>query len=211
MHFHAWWLFAVTAFFVSATPGPNMLHIMARSVELGLARSTAAMAGCFAAVVSLLAASALGLTAVLLAVPGAFTAMRWAGAAYLLYLGLRAWTAPVTASCDPAVVGSSARKPSSWRVFRIAFMVGMSNPKALLFAAALLPQFIDPALPRGPQFMTMIVTFGVIETAWYFVYALGGRSLATYLTRPAAQRAFNRLTGGLFMAFGAALLGSRAV
>lgn len=210
MALSTWWLFVVTVFFVSATPGPNMLHVMARSVELGLARSTAAMAGCFIAVLVLLTASAMGLSAVLLTMPGALTALRWLGAAYLVYLGVRAWTAPVVG--DAAADGAGRPAPSLplWRVFRTGFAVGISNPKALVFVAALLPQFIDPALPKVPQLGVMVATFGVIEFGWYFVYALGGRSLAAHLTRPAMKRAFNRLTGGLFMAFGLALIGARS-
>jgi threonine/homoserine/homoserine lactone efflux protein len=208
MALHTWWLFVVTVFFVSGTPGPNMLHVMSRSVQLGLAASIAAMAGCLIAVLMLLSASALGLTALLLAVPGAFAVLRYAGAAYLIYLGYRAWTS------NDAVIeagkGAAMPKVAPWRVFRGGFAVGISNPKALLFAAAFLPQFIDPSFPKAPQFAVMVATFAVIETAWYFVYALGGQSMAAFLRRPAPRKAFNRFTGGLFVAFGLAMAGSRA-
>ncbi len=208
MALHTWWLFAMTVFFVSGTPGPNMLHVISRSVELGLAASMAAMAGCLLAVLLLLSASALGLTALLLAVPGAFAVLRYAGAAYLIYLGYRAWTSSDTA-IEPGT-GAVRAKIAPWRVFRGGFAVGISNPKALLFAAAFLPQFIDPAVSKPPQFAVMVVTFAVIETAWYFVYALGGQTMAAFLSRPAPRKVFNRLTGGLFVAFGLAMAGSRA-
>ncbi|WP_226016796.1 LysE family translocator [Novosphingobium sp. FKTRR1] len=207
MALHTWWLYAVTVFFVSATPGPNMLHVMARSIELGLVRSFAAMAGCFVAVLSLLSASALGLTALLLAIPGAFTVLRLAGAAYLIWLGYNAWTAKDA----PIDIGSGevSAALSPWRVFAKAFAVGISNPKALLFAAAFLPQFIDASAPKGAQFAVMVATFAVIEISWYFVYAVGGRSIAQFLERPAPRKLFNRLTGGAFVAFGLAMAGSR--
>jgi threonine/homoserine/homoserine lactone efflux protein len=208
MALYTWWLFVMTVFFVSGTPGPNMLHVMSRSVELGLAASIAAMAGCLSAVLLLLSASALGLTALLLAVPGAFAVLRYAGAAYLIYLGYRAWTSHDTA-IEPGT-GAVRAKIAPWRVFRGGFAVGISNPKALLFAAAFLPQFIDPAVSKPPQFAVMVVTFAVIETAWYFVYALSGQSMAAFLSRPAPRKVFNRLTGGLFVAFGLAMAGSRA-
>ena len=205
---HTWWLFVVTVFFVSATPGPNMLHVMARSVELGLVRAMAAMAGCFVAVLSLLTASALGLTALLLAIPGAFAILRYAGAAYLIWLGYKAWTADDA----PIDIGEGAvpANVSGARVFGTAFLVGIGNPKALLFAAAFLPQFIDAAAPKGPQFALMVLTFDVIEISWYFAYALGGRSIAAFLERPAPRKAFNRLTGGLFIVFGLAMAGARS-
>lgn len=207
MAFHTWWLFVVTVFFISGSPGPNMLHVMTRSVEFGLSRSIFAMAGCFVAVVGLLTASALGLAALLAALPGAFTALRVVGAGYLLWLGYRAWTAGGAAVALDAE--GRARTFSAWRVFRTAFGVGISNPKALLFAAAFLPQFIDSTRPELPQFTIMVLTFGVIEVSWFFVYAIGGRSIARALTRPGLQTWFNRVTGGIFVAFGLGMLASR--
>lgn len=208
MALHTWWLFAVTVFFVSGAPGPNMLHVMARSVELGLMRSIAAMAGCFFAVLTLLSASAMGLTALLLAIPGAFAALRYAGAAYLIYLGYKAWTA----GDEPLDIGEDtlAADRAPLRVFSTAFAVGMSNPKALLFAAAFLPQFVDATAPKAPQFAIMVATFAVIEISWFFVYAMAGRRIAVWLERPAPRRVFNRVTGGAFVVFGLAMAGARA-
>jgi len=212
MALHTWWLFVATVFFISASPGPNMLHVMTRSIEHGLTPSIMAMFGCFTAVVCLLAASAAGLTALLLAIPAAFTLLKLAGAAYLVWLGYKAWTAPVEDQDDAANAGLARAEvvPSRWHLFHTGFSIGISNPKALLFAAAFLPLFLDPALPKGGQFAVMVATFGVVEFAWYFTYALGGRGLATWLRRPARRRMFNRLTGGVFVAFGLAIAGTRA-
>ena len=207
MAFHTWWLFVVTVFFISGSPGPNMLHVMTRSIELGLARSTLAMAGCFIAVVMLFSASALGLAALLAALPGAFTVLRVLGAGYLLWLGYKSWTA--SDDTTDIIDGQRTLAISNWRIFRTAFTVGISNPKALLFAAAFLPQFIDSTKPELPQFAVMILTFGVTEISWFFVYALGGRSIASALTRPSLRTLFNRITGGVFVAFGLAMLSSR--
>lgn len=209
MAFHMWWLYAAAVFLVSGTPGPNMLHVMARSIELGLARTIAAMLGCLVAVLCLLTASATGLAAILLALPRAYLVLKLAGAAYLVWLGIKAWMAPVDDSSDDSAVTPIART-SPLRLFATGFSVGISNPKALLFAAAFFPQFIDPALPNGPQFAIMLGTFAVIETAWYFAYALGGRGLARWLRVPRRQRLFNRTTGGLFVLFGLAMAGSEA-
>ncbi|WP_294236417.1 LysE family translocator [uncultured Sphingomonas sp.] len=204
MALHTWWLFVGAVFLLSGTPGPNMLHIMTRSVDMGLRRSVAAMAGCLSAVVLVLAASAAGLTTLLLALPGAFEVIRYAGVAYLLFLGIKAWRAEVA----PVDVGDGAIPPGLSRraVFRGGFLIGISNPKLILFAVAFLPQFINPAEAQAPQFAILVVTFAVIEALWYAVYALGGRSLARYLARPMVKRAFNRLTGAIFMGFGLALL-----
>lgn len=89
-------------------------------------------------------------------------------------------------------------------------MTGLSNPKLIVFAAALFPQFIDPQRPFAPQLAILVGSFVVIESFWYAVYAFGGMRLAAWLRPVARQRLFNRLTGALFVGFGGALLGSRA-
>ncbi|MBU6269154.1 MAG: LysE family translocator [Sphingomonadales bacterium] len=207
MTFQLWCIYCATVFLISATPGPNMLHILSRSVELGLMRSLPAMAGCMTALVVLMAASALGLTALLLALPGAFEILRWVGTGYLVWLGMKAWRTPVAGAGDETAVRDGTGL-SPFAVWRGGFLIAISNPKALLFVAAFLPQFLNPALPKLPQFAILVATFAVIETLWYFTYALGGRGLSGWLQRPASQRLFNRMTGVVFVGFGAALLRS---
>jgi threonine/homoserine/homoserine lactone efflux protein len=204
MTLHAWWLFAVAVFLLCGTPGPNMLHVMTRSIAFGARRSLAAMAGCLTALVLVLAASAAGVSALLAAWPRVFDALRYAGVAYLIFLGIKAWRG----AGSPIDVGSDSL-PVSWsaaRLFRGGFAIGISNPKLLLFAAAFLPQFIDRGSPQAPQFAILVATFAVVESFWYGVYAAGGRTLARYLTRPALRRAFDRVTGAIFIGFGLALL-----
>lgn len=204
MTLHLWWLFVVAVFLLSGTPGPNMLHVMTRSVEFGARRSVAAMAGCLTALVLVLAVSAAGVSALLAAWPRVFDALRYAGVAYLIFLGIKAWRgagSPIDVGEGVLPVTLSAR-----RLFRGGFVIAASNPKLLLFAAAFLPQFVDRALPQAPQFAILVVTFAVIESFWYAVYAFGGRTLARYLTRPALRRAFDRATGVIFVGFGLALL-----
>lgn len=204
MTLQTWWLFVGAVFLLSGTPGPNMLHILSRSVDLGLRRSMAAMAGCLSGIVLVLAASAAGLATLFLAIPGAFEVLRYAGVAYLIFLGVKAWRS----QARPLDVGAAVlpRTVSTAGLFRGGFAISISNPKLILFAAAFLPQFIDPTLPRGPQFAILVGTFAVIESFWYGVYALGGRSLARYLSRPGIKRAFDRVTGVIFIGFGLALL-----
>src|ERR1700754_2164102 len=91
MTLRTWWLFVTAVFLLCGTPGPNMLHVMTRSIRFGFRRSLAAMAGCYSAILLVLSASAAGLTALLMAVPGAFEILRYAGVAYLIWLGVKAW------------------------------------------------------------------------------------------------------------------------
>jgi threonine/homoserine/homoserine lactone efflux protein len=212
MTLHIWWLFVLAVFVLCGTPGPNMLHIMTRSVRFGMRRSMAAMAGCLTALVTVLCASALGLSAVLMASPRLFDSLRYAGVGYLLYLGVKAWRggdAPLDVGVG-AGVGPLAARASAVPLYRGGLVIGFSNPKLLLFATAFLPQFVDRGQPQGPQFAILIATFAVLETIWYAIYAAGGAKLVAYLERPSAMRAFNRVTGGIFIGFGAALLGMRS-
>lgn len=204
MTLHTWWLFAGAVFLLSGTPGPNMLHVMSRSVRFGLRRSVAAMAGCLSAIVAVLSASAAGLTALLLASPRLFDALRYLGVAYLIYLGIKAWRAgnmPIDIGRDTLAPGFGAGQ-----LFRGGFLIGISNPKLILFAAAFLPQFVNRTQPEAPQFAILVATFAAIETGWYAVYGIGGHRLARHLARPALARAFHRITGGIFVGFGLALL-----
>lgn len=211
MTLHTWWLFVGAVFLVSGTPGPNMLHVLSRSVEMGARASVVAMAGCLSAILLLMSASAAGLTTLLLAVPGSFEVLRWAGVAYLTYLGVKAWRSPVAPARHAAQHDArpAPRRRSTWALYRGGFAIAISNPKAILFAAAFFPQFINPAAPKPAQFAILLGTFSVVETGWYCVYALGGRSLARHLERPAIKRAFNRLTGAVFVGFGLALITAR--
>lgn len=110
MTLQTWWLFLGAVFVLSGTPGPNMLHILTRSLRVGLRRSLAAMAGCLSAVVLVLLASAAGLSAVLMASPVLFDILRYAGVAYLVVLGVRAWRGD-DAPSPPRVVPARRHSP----------------------------------------------------------------------------------------------------
>jgi threonine/homoserine/homoserine lactone efflux protein len=204
MSLHIWWLFLATVFVVSGIPGPNMLLIMSHGAQYGLRRTSASMAGCLSALVLMLSVSAAGLGVFLQAWPAMFNALRLIGAAYLVYLGVKAWRAPVSdaaAQDAESPVAAPVRRPGA--LFRNGFLVASSNPKAILFAAALLPQFIDASRPTLPQFGILVATFAVVEVSWYLVYGACGTRIRTTLKSRRVAKAFNRLTGGVFVGFGA--------
>ena len=205
MTLHTWWLFVATVFVVSAIPGPNMLLVMTHGAQHGLRRASATMAGCLSALVLMLAVSAAGLGVFLAAWPTMFNALRMIGAAYLVYMGIKAWRAPADESAAQNVDELTMARPacSRFALFRNGFLVASSNPKAILFAAALLPQFIDATLPKLPQFGVLVATFASIEVSWYLVYAGFGTRLGAKLKSRSVARMFNRLTGGVFVGFGA--------
>jgi threonine/homoserine/homoserine lactone efflux protein len=205
MALSTWWLFVGMTFLISATPGPNMLFVMSCSAKHGLRPSIAAMAGCMTALLTMFTLSAAGLGALLQAFPAVFDALRLGGAAYLAWLGIRSWRAPVledrVGEASPVPMPQASARPLA--LYRQGALIAASNPKAILFAAAFLPQFIHRDAPQIPQFAILLATFGVIETSWYFVYAGFGARLSGFLRRAAVLRTFNRVTGGLFVGFAA--------
>jgi len=202
MSLATWWLYVMMTFMLSATPGPNMLLIMSTSARFGFGAAVATMAGCMSALLAMMTLSALGLGAVLQASPALFNVLRWAGAGYLMYLGIKSWRSPVAREV-PDAAAAIAVIPRPGGLYRRAVMVAASNPKAILFAAAFLPQFIHPQSAKLPQFAILLVTFAVIESTWYLIYAGSGQRLAGYLRRAAVMKAFNRVTGGIFVGFAA--------
>lgn len=205
MTLQSWWVFVVASFLISAMPGPNMLHVMAQSMRHGMARASATMAGCMAGLLLLFGLSALGLSALLSALPQLLTFIKIVGALYLVWIGIKAWrddSAPIDFDAQDGITG----RVTLTELFRGGFLISISNPKALIFAAAFFPQFVNPALPKAPQFAILLATFVVIEMTWYMTYAFGGRTLTRFLRRPEWQRMFNRASGGLFMVFGLSLL-----
>ncbi|NIJ21516.1 threonine/homoserine/homoserine lactone efflux protein [Sphingomonas naasensis] len=205
MALQTWWLYVTAVFLISATPGPNMLHVMVQSIHHGPRRALFSMVGLMTANMLCLIASAAGLGALLKASPGLYDVLRYAGVAYLVWLGIKAWRAPVGGG-DSGDAGSGR---TATALYWTGLGTGLSNPKLIIFAAALLPQFVDLNRPFVPQLAILVLSFAVIEAFWFGVYALGGRSLARWLAPTSRQRLFNRATALLFIGFGGALLGSR--
>lgn len=195
MTLSTWLLYVAAVFVLTVTPGPAVLMCVSTSVNLGPRKALITSLGSTTAVVGLMGLSALGLGALLAASELLFSALKWAGAAYLAYLGVRALLAPAS---DIRVSGgaAAARTP---RLFAQGFLVGMSNPKALLFFGALFPQFLDPAAPQGLQFLVLGATFVFFELGWLTVYALTASRAQRWLQQPHRARQFNRLTGAVFL------------
>ncbi|WP_342618904.1 LysE family translocator [Rhodoferax sp. GW822-FHT02A01] len=203
MTLHTWWLFVAMTFVVSATPGPNMLLVMSHSARFGLRAAVATMCGCMTSLLAMMSISAAGMGVLLHAFPAVFDAMRLAGAAYLAYLGVQGWRAPVADAAEPGATAAPAQPPA--HLYRQGVLVAASNPKAILFAAAFFPQFLNPALPQLGQFAILLSTFAVVEVAWYLVYAVSGHKLSHYLRQARVMRVFNRVTGGIFVGFAAVM------
>jgi len=200
---HTFWLYLGAVVLISATPGPNILYVTTRSIRFGFGAAMLGMTGCLLALAAVLAASVVGISAFMLAVPAAFDILKIAGAAYLIWLGVQAWRAPVA---DLAPTASPRETASRFAHFRGGFLVGISNPKLLVFAAAFFPQFIATDAPWLPQFALLVATFLSIEACTYIMLGLSARGLSRWLGQAVWQRRLNRLSGVIFAGFGCALL-----
>lgn len=194
MTLSTWLLYVAAVFVLTVTPGPSVLMCVSTSVNLGPRKALITSLGSTSAIVGLMALSALGLGTLLAASESLFNALKWAGAAYLAYLGVRALLAPAS---DIRVEGGA--KVGGRRLFVQGFLVGVSNPKALLFFGALFPQFLNPVAPQLPQFLLLGATFVFFELGWLTVYALTASRAQRWLQQPHRSRQFNRLTGVVFL------------
>lgn len=197
-----WMLYALAAVGLSLTPGPNGLLSLTHGVRFGAARTVFTALGGVCGFLLLIAASLAGLGALLAASQTAFTIAKWAGAAYLVYLGLRVWRAPPPQVSVSAAEGidQDAHAP---RLFAQGFLVAVSNPKALIFFAAFLPQFMVPGASYWTQLLVLGGTFAVVEFIYEVILASMAQSIAPWLGRHG--RWFNRITGSLFVGTGGVL------
>jgi homoserine/homoserine lactone efflux protein len=197
-----WLFFSGTEALLCLTPGPAVLFVLSHGLTRGGRASLWANAGILAGNAFYFVLSALGLGAVLLASHRVFTIVRLAGAAYLIYLGARTVLGSGLGVRSTAIGGATTH---SWQTLTRGFALQASNPKALIFFVALLPQFIDAARPVAPQVLILGITSVVIE---FFVLAgygyLAGR--ASVLARePRFATVTNRISGGMLIAAGAGI------
>lgn len=204
MSLHLWLIYTATVCVLSMTPGPCMLLAATHGLNHGRRRTLVTTLGSILALLLMIIASALGLGAVLAASETAFSAVKWAGAAYLVYLGIRTWRMPGTHSGLPMPIVRGAHA-SLWHLFRQGFWVALSNPKAILFFGALFPQFIDVTHAQWPQYLALTLTFVTVEVFWQMLYAVGGARIARRIGEGGWGTVLNRLSGGTFIGLGALL------
>ena len=189
------------------SPGPTMLMCITTAVQHGPGKAVLSASGSVTAVLGVMLLSALGLGALLAASEAAFTVAKVVGAAYLIWLGIKTFRSPGATLTDSSAndANSITGRASYWR----GFLVGASNPKALLFFAAFFPQFLNPNLPFAPQFAVLALTFVAFELSVLTACALGVSRIAPLLRQSGPMRWVNRISGGLFTLMGAALLFTR--
>jgi threonine/homoserine/homoserine lactone efflux protein len=175
--------FTVVALIAIVTPGPTVLLALANGSRFGLRRSVPGMLGAVASDFVLVGAVALGLGALLAASEFWFTVVKWVGAAYLAWLGIRLLRSKGGLDVAQAAEGTGAASPRA--VFAKSFLVAVTNPKGYLFCSALLPQFIDAAAPQWPQYVVIGIVFAALDFAVMFGYAAVGAHAIRLLHRRA--------------------------
>lgn len=205
MELPAYLTFVIVSAAQSATPGPSTLFIVNNAVAYGWQRALGALGGDLAAIAMLATLSVVGLGALIETYPSAFLALRLAGASYILWLG---WT--FLRSGGPHAGPAAGQTPlarSGLSLWLHSFGVGISNPKAVLFFAALFPQFL-PANSGTAIIALLVATFVVVKFVVLGSYAVGARHVVRLLSREEHARRGRMLTGIFFVAFGALMVWS---
>jgi len=195
-----WLAFVAASAILLAIPGPTVLLVISYALGHGRRAAAGTVAGVALGDFTAMTASMVGLGALLSASAAVFTGLKWVGAAYLIYLGIKLWRAPVSEPGTEVVEGETR----SGRIFLHAYAVTALNPKSLVFFVAFLPQFLDAARPVLGQMAIFEATFLVMATLNALLYGLMAAAARRTIRKPAVQRAVNR-TGGTLL-IGAGLL-----
>lgn len=202
MSWQVWLLFVVTEAVLSITPGPAVLYVLSQAIKRGPGKSVWASWGILSANALYFILSATSLGAVIVASYKLFFLIKWLGAAYLVYLGLRSFFATEPVIALPEGQADSRSGP---HILRDGFLLQAANPKALLFFTAILPQFIDAHHNVAFQILVLGISSILVEFAILFVYGqLAGRALAA-ARNPRFEKITNRVAGSLLIGAGVGL------
>jgi threonine/homoserine/homoserine lactone efflux protein len=181
-------------------------------IRAGVGAALIATLGRVAAFAIFLTVSAVGLGAMLLASETAFSVVKWVGACYLFWLGWRAWRSREFGGLQMLDNGEVAPTQAPVQLKALIsqeFLLGITNPKAIVLFAAIFPQFIDPSRPAASQFLVLGSIYLMSEFVSTAVYATGGRQIRRFIRTSRGVVRLNKATGGFFMGAGGLLLASQ--
>jgi threonine/homoserine/homoserine lactone efflux protein len=206
MSIQLWLAFVAASAVLLVIPGPTILTVMSYSMAHGRRANVPLVAAVALGDSTALVVSLLGLGALLAASAFWFTAVKWVGGIYLLYLGVKLLRAGISS----AELMAPAAPGSRWKLFANTYLVTALNPKGIVFFVAFLPQFISPGASVTRQLWVLAVTFVAMATLNATLYAVFASSARKLLASPRAQRRFNLAGGTLLSAAGVwALLAKR--
>jgi len=198
--------FAAFAALLTITPGVDTLLVLRASAAGGRGAGIAAATGIGLGCLTWATAGAIGVTAVLAASQLAFDVLRWAGAAYLVWLGARAlWSARRRRADAPSIApapGEPGERWSRWRALRAGLTTNLLNPKAGVFYLSVLPQFLPAGVPPLAGSLALAMIHVIEGLVWLSLLAVLVTQARTWLTRPAVRRRFDQVTGAVLLAFG---------
>ncbi|MCI4664523.1 MAG: LysE family translocator [Neomegalonema sp.] len=202
MAVETWLLFLLVSIAPVISPGPGILLTIGNALRYGA--RTAIISGFVngVGVCVLCLAVGFGLGALMEASAVGFIALKLFGAGYLIWVGVKIWRRPWALVTDEA---SAVEKPELWRIVRQALLIALTNPKALILIAALLPPFMDASRPATPQVLIMSISYSVLCFGAHCLIACAGGWLRRRLSRPQWAKIFRRSVGGAFIGFGAAM------
>jgi len=201
---HVWLAFLGASCVIAVSPGSGAVLSMSHGLSYGVRRTTATIVGLQLGLAVILLVAGLGVGAVLTASASAFLVVKVVGACYLLWLGWRQWRAPVAKIEGDAAEAAEPDLSASQRVLR-GFLTNVTNPKGIVFMAAVLPQFIQPTRPLWLQLLVLLATTVMVDVTVMHGYAWLAARLQGMLRSVRARRAQNRVLGGVLMAMGAML------
>ncbi|MBA3010582.1 MAG: LysE family translocator [Proteobacteria bacterium] len=200
-------VYMTTVFVASIIPGPSMILSLTHGIRYGARKTMATALGNTCASMIQATISIAGLGAVLTASQPLFFTIKYAGAAYLIYLGLDIWRSGPMAF-EPVHHGNPSEDASFGRRFAQGFYVAAANPKALVFFSALFPHFIDTMGSPLSQYLLLVVPLGFIAFVCMMIYALGGAKITGLFNLTGLKNYFNKLVGGSFIALGIGIAAS---
>ena len=202
MRWELWLAFVGAAVAISVSPGAGAIQSMATGLSLGLRRGLWSVAGLQIGLMTQLAVVAIGLGAAVSQSLVAFTAIKWIGVAYLVYLAVRQWRS--TAGDLGDSVGGQIDGGRLALLIR-GSLVNLTNPKGLVFLLAVLPQFVVPTQPLLPQYLAIGATMTVVDVIVMAAYTGLASRLLVWLRTPRQQIVLNRTMSGLFAVAAVAL------
>jgi homoserine/homoserine lactone efflux protein len=207
MTIQAWLMYLTLVIVATSTPGPAVLFIMTNSTLHGCRKAAFAALGNIIGLLCLGIMAVAGLGTIIKTSEIIFDIIKYVGAAYLIYLGLKMILQKnfdLTAIQSPSI----STGVSSQKIFFQALGVAISNPKAIVFLTALFPQFININAALIPQFSALIATLMIFSFSFLMLYAFLAHNAKTWLTKPNRIKAFNRTSGSIFIGFGVLLAAS---
>lgn len=194
-----WLGFLLAAIMIAVTPGPGAVLSMSTSMRHGYWSALVAIIGLQVAILVHLVIVAVGFGALIAASEAAFSIVKFIGAAYLIWLGVQKW-------CSPPVPVDAERVTVRRRgLFLQGLLVNLTNPKAIIFIGALVPQFIDLGRSQVEQYLLIAATLCLTDIVVMSAYALAAGRLGRWLSDPRAIRLQNKAFGGLFVSAGTLL------